>query len=91
MKAQKLYNLREEYGYCSGTDLHEFFQATVGDPSPSGRVEVPTDAAMAFMVAGVERQYYPGDGVVGDAWRGQALLAIVEASSRLDELRELLK
>lgn len=79
MKAQKIYNLREEYGFCSGTDLHDFFRAQVGDPSPSGRVDVPTEAAKQFMVAAIERQYFPGDSVVGDEWRNSALSAITKA------------
>lgn len=41
MKAQLLYDLRQLTGYCSGTDLHEFFRQHVGDPSPSGKVEIP--------------------------------------------------
>lgn len=76
MKAQILYDLREEYGYCSRTDLHRFFRQQIADPSPSGRVDVPTAAAKQFMVAGVERQYIPGNSVVGDAWRDAALTAI---------------
>jgi len=40
---------------------------------------VPTAEAVKFMTAGVERQYYPGEGVVGDAWREQALQAIKQA------------
>ena len=79
MKAQKLYDIRGDYGYCSGTDLHKFFRETVGDPSPSGRVDVPTSEAVKFMTAGIERQYYPGDSAVGDAWREQALQAIKQA------------
>lgn len=66
MKAQIMYNLREEFAYCSGTDLHRFFQSVVGDPSPSGKVDIPTDHAKSFMRNGVERQYHPGNGVVGD-------------------------
>ena len=76
MKAQTLYDLRDEYGFCSGTDLHQFFREMGDDPSPSGRVDVPTEAAKQFMVAGVERQYFPGDSVVGDTWRDAALTAI---------------
>lgn len=41
MKAQVLYDLRQLTGYCSGTDLHDFFRQNVGDPSPSGNVEIP--------------------------------------------------
>jgi hypothetical protein len=40
MEAQELYDLREEYAFCSGTDLHEFFEGELGDPSPSGYAEI---------------------------------------------------
>lgn len=76
MKAQIIYNLRDEYGFCSGMDLHEFFYAQGVGMSPSGRVDIPTKAAKQFMTAGVERQYFPGDSVVGDVWRDAALAAI---------------
>lgn len=76
MKAQTIYNLRSEHEFCSGTDLHQFFREQVADPSPSGRVDVPTEAAKQFMITGVERQYIPGDSAVGDAWRNAALAAI---------------
>lgn len=49
MKAQTLYDLREQYEFCSGTDLHEFFNEQVGEPSPSGRAQVDTQAAKQFM------------------------------------------
>lgn len=76
MKAQIIYNLRDEHEFCSGTDLHRFFRQQVADPSPSGRVDVSDEAAKQFMTAGVERQYIPGDSVVGDVWRDAALAAI---------------
>lgn len=41
MYAQTLYDLRQLTGFCSGTDLHKFFQRAIGDPSPAGSVEVP--------------------------------------------------
>ena len=43
--AQVLYDLREEIGFCSGTDLHEFFSEVIGEPSPSGYAEIPSQAA----------------------------------------------
>ena len=53
-----------------------------GDYSPKGRVEINTEAARNFMIAGVERQYVP-DSVckspVGDEWRNAALAAIAKA------------
>lgn len=45
MKAQTLYDLRDQYAFCSGTDLHEFFNEQVGDPSPSGYAEISHQAA----------------------------------------------
>lgn len=48
--AQELYDLREETGYCSGSDLHEWFQKQLGDPSPSGRTLVFADQAEMFVV-----------------------------------------
>jgi hypothetical protein len=76
MKAQVMHDLREEFGFCSGLDLQKWFHKVAGDYCLSGRADVPTDQAKEFMMAGVERQYYPGDGVVGDGWRGAALTAI---------------
>ena len=49
MKAQKMYELRERTGFCAGTDLHDFFEAQTGDPSPKGRVEIDESAAQAFV------------------------------------------
>lgn len=40
MKAQVLYDLRQLTGYCSGTELHEFFEATLNDPSPKGNATI---------------------------------------------------
>jgi len=48
--AQELYDLREETGYCSGLDLHEWFNEQLGDPSPSGRTLVFADKAELFVV-----------------------------------------
>lgn len=45
MKAQNLYDLREEFAFCSGSDLHNFFRNELGDPSPSGRVNIDQQAA----------------------------------------------
>jgi hypothetical protein len=50
MKAQILYDFRNEWEFCSGTDLHDFFREQLGDPSPSGYVEVDFNAAMNFVV-----------------------------------------
>lgn len=55
MKAQRLYDLREEFEFCSGKDLHEFFRETVGEPSPSGRAEIDRVAAESFVDDSVAR------------------------------------
>jgi hypothetical protein len=49
MKAQILYNFRNEWEFCSGTDLHDFFREQLGDPSPSGQVEIGHDKADEFV------------------------------------------
>jgi hypothetical protein len=49
MKAQQLYNLREETGFCSGEDLHRFFFEQMGDASPSGYVEISAEEARHFV------------------------------------------
>lgn len=42
MKAQQLYDIREEFGHIDGMQLHRLFQELTGDPSPSGRTEIDT-------------------------------------------------
>lgn len=49
MKAQTLYDLRDQEQFCSGSELSEFFAAQTGDPSPSGNVEINTAAAQKFV------------------------------------------
>lgn len=49
MNAQKLYDLREKYEFCSGSDLHEFFHEQTGQMSPSGSVELPVGSAIKFV------------------------------------------
>lgn len=49
MLAQFLYDLREEYGFCSGNDLHRFFEKETGEPSPSGYAEIDGVAAREFI------------------------------------------
>lgn len=49
MKAQKLYDTRQEFEFCSGTELHEFFWRVIGDSSPKGNVEVD-DTLIHFFV-----------------------------------------
>ena len=49
MKAQDLYDWRDRYGFASGRDLHDFFLEIMGDPSPSGRVDIPLESAVGFI------------------------------------------
>lgn len=49
MKAQELYDLQENTGFCSGSDLHSFFEDACGDPSPSGDVFIAQAAAQKFI------------------------------------------
>lgn len=51
MKAQELYNLREQHEFCSGTKLHKFFETELGDPSPSGCTEIDAVNARFFVAA----------------------------------------
>jgi len=37
MKAQTLYDVREEDAQIDGSELHRLFEELTGDPSPSGR------------------------------------------------------
>ena len=52
MKAQFLYDLREKHEFCSGSDLHDFFQEQTGDPSPSGKVAIDVAAASELVLNG---------------------------------------
>jgi len=51
MKAQTLYDLRDKTGFCSGIDLHKFFEGQVGDPSPSGYAEIEEKEAINLVKA----------------------------------------
>jgi hypothetical protein len=51
MKAQTLYDAREKFEFCSGTDLHEFFEGEIGDPSPSGYRDISLKHAGEFVQA----------------------------------------
>lgn len=75
MKAQTIYDLRENYEFCSGTDLHEFFERTCGDPSPSGKIEIDTDTAKLYMINAVAHLFDRSPSV-GVQWRDDALHAI---------------
>ena len=47
--AQTMYDLREEFEFCSGSKLQDWFAANLGDPSPSGRESVPLLKAWRFI------------------------------------------
>lgn len=49
MKAQQLHDLRNDTAFCNGNELHDFFRSQVGDPSPSGKVEIDDAAAQSFV------------------------------------------
>ena len=49
MKAQDLYNAREQTEFCSGYDLQEFFLQELGDPSPSGKELIMKDHVRSFV------------------------------------------
>lgn len=49
MNAQFMYDLREKYEFCSGTDLSEFFDQEVGDPSPKGKAKINNVSALNFV------------------------------------------
>lgn len=50
MNAQFLYDFREKWEFCSGTDLHNFFSAELnGEPSPSGKVKINSSHAKKFV------------------------------------------
>lgn len=55
MKAQKLYDLQEQFGFVSGNGLHEFFAKACGEPSPAGAVEIDTDRAQGFIRSSLDR------------------------------------
>jgi hypothetical protein len=50
MKVQQLYDLREEFLFCSGKDLSDFFQAQLGDGSPSGYREIPIEEISGWII-----------------------------------------
>ena len=52
MNAQYLYDFREKWEFCSGTDLHEFFRRELnGFPSPPGQTSIDKVSAMNFVLS----------------------------------------
>ena len=51
MNAQFLYDFRENWEFCSGTDLSEFFVKETGDPSLRGRVKVNQTTVVNFILS----------------------------------------
>lgn len=63
MEAKILYDFREKWEFCSGTDLHEFFRAQLdGEPSPSGYTEIDDVAADKFVQNSIESMEWNNDG-----------------------------
>lgn len=80
MKAQELYDYREESGAISGEDLHELFRLLCdGEPSPSGKTEILPESLTAI-ATGYRQAYadHKASGGVG----GQYLLDIAEFAER---------
>ena len=50
LAAQDLYDLRTMTGFCSGQDLHALFSEVVGEPSPSGKVQLDHEKMLASPV-----------------------------------------
>lgn len=49
IKIQEMYDFREKSGFCSGSELHEFFTRTLGDPSPSGKKLISVEVCEDFI------------------------------------------
>lgn len=47
--AQALYDFNQEYEIFYSADLHKFFEAELGDPSPSGKLFVSLEKATGFV------------------------------------------
>jgi hypothetical protein len=71
--AQVMYDLREATGFCSGTDLHEFFRGVVGEPSPSGKVLISTSVVEKFILCHVQGQVLNSPSL--EAWGDETLAA----------------
>ena len=65
VKAQKLYDFREEVEFCSAADLSEFFQRQTGDPSPDGAAEISLSAANEFIVSSLESMTWNSPSLAG--------------------------
>lgn len=48
MKAEQLYNRRDERGEIDGQELHAIFQAVCDDPSPAGKTEISAEALASY-------------------------------------------
>ena len=49
IKVQRMYDIRERTGFCSGQDLQEFFLQTLAHYSPSGAEHIDVYAAARFI------------------------------------------
>ena len=74
IKAQVLYDLREETGFCSGEVLSDFFREELdGEPSPSGNVEVDAKVAIDFVFGCCKALRANGTPFL-EAWKAFSLL-----------------
>jgi hypothetical protein len=74
MKAQTLYDLREQFGFCSGDEMHSFFSAECnGEPSPSGTVEVDTTEARKFIRSSLDRMARNNGGTLDNLYTADEL------------------
>ena len=78
MKAQFLYDFRERWEFCGGTELHEFFRDETGYPSPSGRVEINAERARDFILGCLEAEEHNSPSLAEHC--AQARLALANAS-----------
>mgnify|MGYP001592291014 CR=1 FL=1 len=67
MKCQALYDLREKFEFCSGSELSEFFRKETKDPSPSGITLIPQKAG-EFVGQALEQMAYNSPSVARQIW-----------------------
>ena len=80
-----LYNLREKYEFCSGNDLHSFFHSAVGEPSPSGCVELDGVRALEFVENCCDAMSFNSPSLAGHCERTKRV-AKIELMSNMSEV-----
>ena len=68
MNCQALYDLREKFEFCSGSDLSEFLRKETQDPSPSGAVPLIPQKAGEFVGQALEQMAYNSPSVARQIW-----------------------